>query len=57
MKRVGLLLLAFTLFVGANAANQPITILKDSVKELKVITTEKAENSSKDSMLIEKLSA
>ena len=57
MKRVGLLLLAFTLFVGENAANQPITILKDSVKELKVIKTEKAENSSKDSMLMEKLSA
>lgn len=57
MKRVGLLLLAFTLFVGANAANQPITIHKDSVKEVRVLKTEKIDNTAKDSMLMEKLSA
>ncbi|MDD4969538.1 MAG: DUF6249 domain-containing protein [Paludibacter sp.] len=55
MKRLGLFLLALTLFVGANAA-KPTTIHKDSVKEVRIIHTEKGENSAKDSMLMQRLS-
>jgi hypothetical protein len=56
MRRLGLFLLALTLFVGANAA-KPTVINKDSVKEVRVIHTNKDENSSKDSMLMQKLSS
>jgi hypothetical protein len=56
MRRLGLFLLALTLFVGANAA-KPTVIHKDSVKEVRVIHTNKDENSSKDSMLMQKLSS
>ena len=56
MKRIGLFLLALTLFVGANAA-KPTEIHKDSVKEVRIIHTEKGENSASDSMLMQKLSS
>jgi hypothetical protein len=56
MKRLGLFLLALTLFVGANAAS-PTAIHKDSVKEVRIIHTNKDENSAKDSMLMQKLSS
>jgi len=56
MKRIGLFLLALTLFVGANAA-KPTEIHKDSVKEVRIIHTEKGENSTSDSMLMQKLSS
>jgi len=56
MKRFGLFLLALTLFVGANAA-KPTTLPKDSVKEVKIIHTEKDDKTSKDSMLMQKLSS
>jgi len=56
MKRIGLLLLALTLLVGAYAA-KPTVIQKDSVKELRIIQNGKGENSSKDSMLMQKLSS
>jgi len=56
MKRIGLFLLALTLFVGANAAN-PTVINKDSVKEVRITHTERDENSAKDSMMMQKLSS
>jgi hypothetical protein len=56
MKRIGLFLLALTLFVGANAA-KPTVIHKDSVKEVRITHTEKDENSAKDSMMMQKLSS
>jgi hypothetical protein len=56
MRRLGLFLLALTLFVGANAAT-PTEIHKDSVKEVRINHTNKDENSSKDSMLMQKLSS
>ena len=56
MKRFGLILLALTLFVGANAA-KPTTLAKDSVKEVRISNTEKDSRASKDSMLMHKLSA
>jgi len=56
MRRLGLFLLALTLFVGANAA-KPTDIHKDSVKEVRIIHTNKDENSAKDSMLMQKLSS
>jgi hypothetical protein len=55
MKRLGLFLLALTLFVGVNAA-EPTTIHKDSVKEVRIIKTLKDDNSTKDSILMSKLS-
>ena len=56
MKRIGLFLLALTLFVGANAV-KPTVIQKDSVKEVRIIHTEKDGNSAKDSMMMQKLSS
>jgi len=56
MKRIGLFLLALSLFVGANAV-KPTEIHKDSVKEVRIIQTEKGENSASDSMLMQKLSS
>jgi hypothetical protein len=55
MKRIGLFLLALTIFVGANAV-KPTVIQKDSVKEVRIIHSEKDGNSAKDSILMQKLS-
>lgn len=55
MKRIGLLLLAFTLFVGANAAKTSINV--DSLKDEIIRSTEKVQRENKDSVMYSKLSA
>lgn len=57
MKRIGLLLLALTILVGVNAANQTVPVRKDSVKEIGIVNKTKEAVTAKDSMLMQKLSA
>ena len=54
MKRIGLFLLALTLFIGANAAT--ITINMDSLKDEIVKTSSEIHQQKKDSMMLSKLS-
>jgi hypothetical protein len=54
MKRIGLFLLALTLFVGANAANNGINI--DSLKDEIVRTSKEIHEQKKDSVMFSKLS-
>jgi hypothetical protein len=57
MKRIGLFLLALTLFVGAFGAKTPVTIHKDSVKEVKIDKTVNDEALNLDSASLAKLSS
>ena len=54
MKRIGLFLLALTLFVGANAASS--TINMDSLKDEIVKTSKEIQDQKKDSIMLSKLS-
>jgi large-conductance mechanosensitive channel len=56
MKRLGLLLLALTLIVGANAAKKNI-VEKDSIENISSNSEQALSQSIKDSMLMSKLSA
>ena len=55
MKRIGLFLLALTLFVGAYAANS--TINMDSLKQEIIKNSKEIQEQKKDSIMFSKLSA
>ena len=55
MKRIGLFLLALTLFVGANAANSTLNV--DSLKNAIIRDSKEIQDQKKDSIMFSKLSA